>query len=156
MSDIHVLDLKKILERASEEFPNKSNEELLAVLNRARINHKRFKFIFDRRFYIKCPKCKGNKLVLYRKEDIFRCRECWDLKYRPNRKKKSSRGKIYSRYVRPLEKLRILEQKLFLDNLTDQMRAKLEKKAAALRRAIPEYMHLIRAELNKITEDDND
>lgn len=156
MADIHVLDLKKILERTLDEFPNKSNQEILEILNRARINQKRFKFVFLKRFYILCPKCKGNKLALYRKENIFRCRDCWNLKYKAPRKSKNNRGKIYSRYVRPLEKLRVIEQKLFLDDLTDQMRIKLEKQAAVLRKAIPEYMLLMREEVYKILEGDDD
>jgi len=154
MADIYVLDLKKILKQTREEFPDKSIKEVLSILNNARINHKRFKFIFKKRFYIQCPKCKENRVCLFRKDDVFRCRECWKLKYEPRRRtRKSNRGAIYARYVRPLEKLRAIEQKLFLKDLPDHRREKLEKAAEKLRLAIPGYMYLIRTEIYKILEE---
>lgn len=155
MANIHVLELKKILETVQKDFPGKSLEQILSFLNTIKINQKKFKFVFTNRFYIQCPKCKNNKLILYRKDNSFKCRECWKLKYKKVRKKNNSRGKIYSKYVRPLEKLQKIEKKLFEEkNLSDVMRAKLEKKAAELRKALPEYMQLIRHEIYKVFDED--
>lgn len=148
--NVPCLDFQLLIPKLCVKLKLKRNGEMVNILNNMPIDGHKFWFIYNQnsrhRIYVKCPKCKGPKLKLFKVEDEYRCRECHFL--RPPRRKPNG-NQIYTRYVRPLAILADIERQLMSDKLTLRKRQILEKKAMKLKKAIPEYAMGLRDALKK-------
>ena len=145
--EVFEIDFREIISKVCAEFSWRRNPKLVSFLKSLEIEGRLFEFIYDGdmffKVYVVCPKCKKNKLKLYRIEDKYGCQSCNQVKNAKPRR----RGLIYTRYVRPLRKLVEVERKLLDDTLTLRQRQVYEKKAAKLLKVIPEYIVALKDKL---------
>ena len=64
---------------------------------------------FGIRLWFLCPECRGRVRKLYNAEEGYTCRKCLGLKYRDQEK---HRNKYFESFIRPIKKLKKIEQKL--------------------------------------------
>jgi ribosomal protein L37AE/L43A len=144
--NVYTLDLTDVIPRLCVKLDLKRHL-LVDVLNNSEIEGRKFKFIYDEnthfRIYVKCPKCRKKKMKLYKVEEDWGCAECHHLA-RPARRERKRASAVYARYIRPLIKLKEINDKLFSENLTLRQRQIYEKKAAKLRKVIPDYIFSIK------------
>jgi len=140
--NVLTLDLTEMVPRLCVKLGVKRHI-LVGVLNDTEIEGQKFKFVYDEnshfRVYVKCPKCRKKKMKLHKLEDEWACAECHHLA-RPARRENRRGSVVYARYIRPLLKLKEINDKLFSEKLTDRQRQIYEKKAAKLRKVIPDYV----------------
>jgi len=149
-SELPELNLREIVPKICDELGLRRSGKLVNILCNLDIDGRRFKFTYnDKSFfkiYVKCPKCKDLKLNLYKVEDEYACKDCHFI--HKNRLRKTHRNTVfYTRYIRPLKKLAELENLLFSTTITVRQRQIYEKKAAKLRKVIPEYILAMREQI---------
>jgi ribosomal protein L37AE/L43A len=143
---VYTLDLTEVVTRLCATLGLKRHL-LVDVLNNTEIEGQKFKFVYDAdthfRVYVKCPKCRKKKMKLHKLEDEWACADCHHLA-RPVRREPKRGSTVYARYIRPLLKLKEINDKLFSEDLTLRQRQIYEKKAAKLRKVIPDYIFNIK------------
>lgn len=146
---VYEINFKDIIDKLCAEFDWRRNAELVDFLRGLTIDGQNFDFTYDGnawfKVYVLCPKCKQIKIKLFRVDREYACRNCHNV----SNKKPSRRGLIYSRYVRPLKQLVVVEQKLMDDTITLRQRQRYEKKAARLIKLIPEYIQMLKEKILK-------
>lgn len=139
---VPTFDLTEIIPRLCKSLKVKRHD-LLGVLKETPIDGQKFDFVYDEnthfRLYVICPKCRGKKMKLHKLENEWRCADCHHLA-RPQRRERRV-SIVHSRYVRPLLKLKEINDKLFNEQLTLRQRQIYEKKAAKLLKVIPDYIY---------------
>ena len=140
--NVYTLDLTELVPRLCAKLSLKRHL-LVDVMNNSEIEGHKFKFVYDEnsyfRIYVKCPKCRKKKMKLHKVEEDWACSDCHHLA-RPARRENKRGSAVYARYIRPLLKLKEINDKLFSDSLTLRQRQIYEKKAAKLRKVIPDYI----------------
>lgn len=144
--NVLTLDLTELVPRLCLKLDVKRHK-LVSLLKDSEIDGEKFNFVYDDtsyfRVYVKCPSCKKNKIKLYKLENEWGCADCQHLA-RPARRQEKRISVVYARYIRPLLKLKEINDKLFSETLTNRQRQILHKKAEKLRKVIPEYIYNMR------------
>lgn len=151
----HLLDLTSIIPTLKSEMGMVRNGVMVSFLNGLVIDGRTFRFLHDdstfQKIFVLCPNpncARPRRLHLHKVDGRWLCRDCHQLR-RPSRMGRSS--KVYTRYIRPLRLLAKINERLFSTaTLSPGGRARLEKKALSILRAMPEYVVAISEETRKL------
>lgn len=150
--DVPEIDFRAVIESLAKKLKLKRNGALVSLLRQTPFDGRLFRFVYFEedswKIYVLCPKCRERKLKLFKLEEEYACGDCHHLS-KPYRRKKPLVSTVYARYIRPMRLLNEIEAKL-LDpelKLTERQRQILEKKAATIRRSMPEYAEILRQEV---------
>lgn len=149
-TELPELDIRKIVTLVCNKFNLRKDGQLINFLATLEIEGQKFKYIYNDQSFIKiffkCPRCKSPRAKLFRVDDRYACRDCHFIcKKRLRRTHRQSA--IYTRYLRPLQKLAELERKIFSDSITLRQRQIYEKQAGRLIKAIPDYIMAMREQI---------
>lgn len=148
-------EIRKLINR---EDPTANEEEIFnhtqAELNKFRINNQTFQYTFIKnklggyRWFFLCEKCQGRVLKLFLPPEAFTsydhkyyCKECHNLL---NESVMKANNSLYQKVIRPLRRLKEIEQKLEKGHLTGQKVEELLNEYDKIEielKSRPEYRH---------------
>lgn len=152
LGNVSVLNVPKVVSALFREFPHATVDDVLALLNGAKLDVGKLRFIYRTRFFVVCPSCNKSRLKLYRTEDRFACAKCQHIKTKSRWKPSPRKGitpTAYARYVRPLKILFSFDDRLENPHLTPRQRQLIERKQQKLVDALPEYTRTLAESLSQ-------